>query len=189
MRLDALETELRRLRDVLFVGFRPLEETVVVQTLAVPGTDLEELRRDVLQLCEAHLGVPFVIDLGDAERPSRVRLLHVEVDPQDDVIVHLGYGGLCQSGRSNGGDPPAAAQATFEALSNLGAPVPFHVEAAATFEHPVGEGVMVVLGSDGQGPRFGVASGASPVQAAARATLHALNRYLSTQSLVVAQGA
>ena len=61
--------------------------------------------------------------------------------------------------------------------------MPFRVEAAALFEHQVGEGVMIVLGSDDESPRYGVAGGADAVHAGARATLHALNRYLSTQTL------
>ena len=65
----------------------------------------------------------------------------------------------------------------------LGADVPFQVEAAALFEHVLGEGVMLVFGSEHAGQRYGVAAGASVEQAAVRATLHALNRYLATQTL------
>lgn len=179
-----LESALRRLPDVVYVGFSELESSVTVQVLAAAGADVDTLRKEVVQLCEAHLGIPFVIDLGDEKRPARVRLLQVEVTEGNEVVVQLGYGGICQSGRVAGSDPSAAVEATFAALSNLGAPVPFRVEAAATFEHAVGEGVMVVLGSEADGPRFGVASGRDPVQAGARAALHALNRYLATRALV-----
>lgn len=183
-RREALERALRRLPGIVYVGFTELASSVVVQVIPAEGADLDGLRKEVVQLCEGHLGTPFVIDLDDAARPARVRLLDVEVTAEDEVVVQLGYGGLCQSGRSAGSDPSAAVEATFAALTNLGAPVPFHIEAAATFEHAVGDGVMVVLGSEGEGPRFGVASGRDPAQAGARAALHALNRYLATRAVV-----
>ena len=47
----------------------------------------------------------------------------------------------------------------------------------------VGEGVMLVFDSPSAGERYGVASGDNVEQAAARATLHALNRYLAAQPL------
>ena len=184
MSVARLEAVLRRRPEVLYVGFTERGTSVLVQVLPADGTDVDALRKDVAQLCEAHLEGPFVVDLGDPARPARVRLLDVDVTDSDEVVVQLGYGGLCQSGRRPGSDPSAAVEATFAALSNLGAPVPFHVEAAAVFEHPVGEGVMVVLGSEGEGPRFGVASGCTPALAGARAALHALNRYLATQAVV-----
>ena len=182
MSRETLESALRRLPEVLYVGFEQLDSSVTVQVLPVEDADREALKKDVQQLCEAHLCGRFVVDVGGEARPARVRLLDVEVTDGDEVVVQLGYGGLCQSGRSAGAAPSAAVEATVDALSKLGTPVPFRMEAAALFEHAVGEGVMVVLGSDGEGPRFGVASGRDPAQAGARATLHALNRYLATQA-------
>lgn len=189
MTRELVESALRRLPDVLYVDFSEHAGTLVVQVLPLEGSDVGALRRRVVRLCDARLGVPHVVDVGDAERPARVRLLGVEQSGAGDdgeVVVHLAYGEQCQSGTSSGSGPPAAAEATFAALSKLGAPVPFRIEAAATFEHDRAEGVMVVLGSDGDGARFGVAAGRDPVQAGARATLHALNRDLATQSAVAA---
>lgn len=180
--LDRLELELRRLPDVHFVGFGEHAGTTVVQVLAASTSDADALRRDCRHLCEAHLERGFVLELPQSGRPARIRLLEVETPREEEVVVHLGFNGVYTSGRSQGSDPAAAAEATFEALSELGAVVPFRVEAAARFEHEVGEGVMIVLGSE-DGPRYGVAGGKDPVQAGARATLHALNRYLSTQTL------
>lgn len=180
--LDRLELALRRLADVQYVGFGEHASTLVVQVLAAPTADPELLRRDCRHLCEANLDGGFVLELPQSGRPSRIRLLDVETPQADEVVVHLGFNGVYTSGRSRGSDPTAAASATFEALAGLGADVPFRVEAAAVFEHQVGEGVMIVLGSD-DGPRYGVAGGSDAVQAGARATLHALNRYLSTQTL------
>lgn len=179
---DALELALRRLPHVEYVGLRDQAGTQVVQVLTSTAADVDALRRDCQHLCESHLDGAFVLELPQSGRPSRIRLLDVERPGPDEVVVHLGFNGRCTSGRARGGDPAAAAEATFEALTGLGADVPFHVEAAAVFEHHVGDGVMIVL-SDGQSPRYGVAGGSDAVNAGARATLHALNRYLSTQTL------
>jgi len=196
--LDLLELELRRLPHVAYVGFMDRPDTLVVQVLALANPDPGTLRSQAERACRAHLDRPFVVEIAGGTRPSRIRLLDVQLvtgaggegappasaDPAAvQVEVRLGYEGMCTVGRARGGDPTAAASATFEALQALGADVPFQVEAAALFEHVLGEGVMLVLGSDHSGQRYGVAAGASVEQAAVRATLHALNRYLATQTL------
>ena len=192
--LDLLELELRRLPHVAFVGFTDRPDTLVVQVLALANPDPGALRHQAERACRAHLDRPFVVEIAGGTRPSRIRLLEVQLVPADgaaadsaadavEVEVRLGYEGMCTVGRARGADPTAAASATFEALQALGADVPFEVEAAALFEHVLGEGVMVVLGSQHSGQRYGVAAGASVEQAAVRATLHALNRYLATQTL------
>ena len=185
--LDLLELELRRLPQVAFVAFHERADTLVVQVLALANPDPGALRTQAERACHAHLDRPFVVEIAGGTRPSRIRLLDVQLrqDRDDDVEVevHLGYEGVHTVGRARGGDPTAAAAATFEALQRLGAKVPFQVEASALFEHVLGEGVMVVLGSEQSGQRYGVAAGASIEQAAVRATLHALNRYLATQTL------
>ena len=189
--IDLLELELRRLPNVAFVGFHERPDTLVVQVLALAAPDPTTLRHQAERSCRAHLDRPFVVELAGGTRPSRIRLLdvHLRHDLDDvEVEVHLGYEGVHTVGRASGSDPTAAAAATFEALQRLGAKVPFHVEAAALFEHVVGEGVMLVLGSEHSGQRYGVAAGASVEQAAVRATLHALNRYLSTQTLPALAG-
>jgi hypothetical protein len=188
--LDLLELELRRLPNVAFVGFHERTDALVVQVLALASPDPGIVRTQAERICRAHLEGPFVVEIAGGTRPSRIRLLDVQLraDREDDVEVevHLGYEGVHTVGRARGGDPTAAAAATFEALQRLGAKVPFRVEAAALFEHVLGEGVMLVLGSEQSGQRYGVAAGVSVEQAAVRATLHALNRYLSTQTLPAA---
>ncbi len=189
--LDLLELELRRLPDVAYVGFHERHDAVVVQVMALASPDPGTLRFQAERTCHAHLDRPFVVEMAGGTRPSRIRLLEVHVNggrpgaaPQDaEVEVHLGYDGMHTVGRASGQDPTAAAAATFEALQALGAQVPFRIEAAALFEHVLGEGVMLVLASDHAGQRYGVAAGATVEQASVRATLHALNRYLATQTL------
>ena len=183
--LDVLELELRRLPGVVFVGLQERHDVLVVQLMATPPAS-EGLRNSAERVCRGHLDRPFAVEIAGSSRPARIRLLDVNLRPYDgdvEVEVHLGWEGVRTIGRAAGSDATAAASATFEALHRLGAKVPFKVEAAALFEHVLGEGVMVVLGSETAGERYGVAAGRSVEQAAVRATLHALNRYLSTQTL------
>ena len=188
--LDVLELELRRLPNVAFVGFVDRADSTIVQVLALSAADPSALRVAAERVCRAHLDRPFVVEIASGTRPSRVRLLDVQVrtgnnGQGDEVEVHLGYEGIRTVGRapSKAGDPMPAASATFEALQRMGAKLPFRVEAAALFEHVLGEGVMLVFASDDAGERYGVAAGANVEQAAVRATLHAFNRYLATQIL------
>ena len=183
MILDSLELELRRLPDVAFVGYGDRAEVLVVHLVAHSQADGDSLRHEAERACRIHLDRAFVVEITGPSRPSRIRLVDVQQRATDEVEVRLALGTATTIGRAHGADPAAAAAATFRALQDLGAQVPFTVEAAALFEHVVGEGVMVVLGSEHAGPRYGVAGGKDVVQAAARATLHALNRYLSTQLL------
>jgi hypothetical protein len=188
--LDVLELELRRLNNVSYVGFMDRADAMVVQLLALGAPDTGALHAAAERICRAHLDRPFVVEIAGATRPTRIRIIDVRTAPPEDaeghgeeIEVHLAYEGVRTIGRAKAGDPSAAAAATFEALKRMGARVPFRVEAAALFEHTMGEGVMLVLGSATAGDRYGVAAGETVEVAAVRATLHALNRYLSTQTL------
>lgn len=184
--LDVLELELRRLPNVCYVGFQDRDDAMLVQLLTLASPDPLGIRASAERVCRAHLDRPFVVEIAGGTRPTRVRILDVrmpEVDSGDELEVHLGYEGVRTIGRAKAGDPESAAAATFDALKRMGARVPFRVEAAALFEHTLGEGVMLVLASQSAGDRYGVAAAESVELAAVRATLHALNRYLSTQTL------
>ena len=195
--LDVLELELRRLPHVSYVGFLDRDDALVVQLLALGAPDATGLRASAERCCRSHLDRPFVVEIAGATRPTRIRIIDVrttaaedthERDTDIEIEVHLAYEGVRTVGRAKAGDPSAAAAATFEALKRLGARVPFRVDAAALFEHTMGEGVMLVLGSSTAGDRYGVAAGETVEMAAVRATLHALNRYLSTQTLPALAG-
>lgn len=197
--LDVLELELRRLPNVSYVGFLDRPDALLVQLLALGAPDANGLRAAAERCCRSHLDRPFVVEIAGATRPTRIRIIDVRTSPGDDgsgraaeseseIEVHLSYEGVRTIGRAKAGDPSAAAAATFDALKRLGARVPFRVEAAALFEHTMGEGVMLVLGSTTAGERYGVAAGETVEVAAVRATLHALNRYLSTQTLPALAG-
>ena len=186
--LDALELELRRLPGVSFVGFDEHDGVLVVQLLAAGVSDPDDLRDRATHLSRAHVdtAVAIEIDTGPHRAPmpgERVELLAVLPSPDGrEIEVHLAYGGQRTIGRGEiGGGPAAAAAATLDALRALRLTVPFVVKSAASgLNGATGDGVVVVLTSQPPGlNRFGVATGASTHEASARATLHALNRYLS----------
>ena len=181
--LSGLELEVRRIGGVLFVAFQDRGDALIVHVEVHEGRDITDVRLAVERLCRAYIERPVMIELAGGTRTSRVRLLGVEtMDERDEVAVRLAFDGIQTVGRAVGMDPSATASATVDALERLGAEVPFEVKAAALFEHEVGEGVMLVLGSDRIGERYGVAAAPTIPQAAARATLHALNRHLAAQA-------
>lgn len=181
-----LELELRRLPGVSFVGIDQSEGELVVQVLAVGASTemVAELRQRCERIVQAHVAgdVTVVIDNGVIEprlARDRVQLLAVlETPGGDEIEVHLAFGEERTVGRGKAAAGPAeAASATIEALSGLRLEVPYTVSAVSGLAAEEGEGVVVVLSSP-VGKRYGVATGATQYEAAARATLHALNRTL-----------
>ena len=126
-----------------------------------------------------------VDDTGADSASHRPRLLAVLVFPDtDELEVHLIHDGRRTIGRA-----PAsrglvgAVEATIEAIRGLGA----HIEPRAKWARALdgnGDGrelVAVALAQDADIPtvQYGLASGASAIDAAARSTLDALNRQLA----------
>ena len=190
--LDALELELRRLPGIVAVGFTDEGESLVVHVLAETSPAASpELRRQVTQRARANLDRPVVIELEDVAPPpvspgrGRVRLESVQVDTFSQTLeVHVALGMRRSVGRNRAGSPRDAAAATLEALDKLGARLPFRIDAAtATLRNGPHHAVVVVLEpGDGDHKLYGVARAPSMEEAAARATLHALNRYLTRES-------
>jgi len=128
------------------------------------------------------------------EQPAgapRVRLLAASFDPGTGMSeVDLGLGAARGKGRAVVGPLVGGAQATLVALGALGIEVPYYVVSVERAPSVPGDPVVVVLAprhaseehGDPIGPvveRIGVASGADTVEAASKATLCALNRYLA----------
>lgn len=192
---DTLELELRRLPGVVGVGYSDEGDTVVLHVLAdIPQAGPGELRRQVSQRARAHLDRPLVIELEDmaapagplVRYPARVRLEGVRVEKfSQELDVHLALGNRRAVGRGEAGSPAEAAAATLEALATLGAELPFRIDAAtASLRHSPDHAVVVVLEPDERAPKlYGVARASTMEEAAARATLHALNRYLSRDAV------
>ena len=189
--LDELELQLRRIPGVRAVGFSREHAGLVIHVSSSEVlTDRTELRHFVAQQARGLVDGPLAIEidhpateprLSAAPRPARVRLVHVEVEGHTlDVVVRLTHLGRHGVGRGQSGSPADAARATVRALNALGAQVPFDVQAVASpVGHTTNQAVVVLLASDGDpAHRYGVAQATTVEEAACRATLHALNRWL-----------
>jgi hypothetical protein len=120
-------------------------------------------------------------------QPARVTLVRASFDPDrglSEVAVALGQ--ARGTGRAPAGPLAGGAQATLTAIAALGVDVPFYLVSAERAHAVSGDPVVVVLaprqvtaGPQGSAERMGVAGGADDVEAASRATLGALNRYLA----------
>ena len=198
---DQLELELRRLPGVTGIGFSTDADSLVIHVMAAPaGGDREDLRRQVAQQARALVSRPMAIEIEFEEhtapvgervaRPGRVQLLEVEVEDHTlDVVVRLAHGGRRAVGRGGAGSPVDAAQATMRALAALGAEVPFKVEASAAPVGPEDQAVVVMFHPEqDEDQRYGVARGSTLEEAACRATLHALNRWLARHEAFAATG-
>jgi hypothetical protein len=184
--LDELELELRRLGGVTCVGFEEEEGALVVQLLAVDATDVAELRDRAARLSRAHVAGPVIVEVDTGQTaltPDDERVELLAVIPSFDnleIEVHLGYAGQRTVGRGQSGmGPMEVASATLDALRFLRLPVSYKVLAASSLSGGIGDAVVVILGGDRPtSNRYGIATGQTLEEAAARATLHALNRTL-----------
>ena len=124
--------------------------------------------------------------LEGSGEPARARLLAVLAFPDtDELEVHLVFDGRRTIGRApvSSGIEGAVA-ATIDAVRDLGTGINARIVWVRALED-VGDANQSVVavafdGVDARSPvRYGLAAGTSPVEAAARATLDALNRRLS----------
>lgn len=117
-------------------------------------------------------------ETGDEDR---VRLLAVLTFPDtDELEVHLTLAARRTIGRAAASRGLlAAVEATLDALRGFVPALAYEPAWARTLETSTGEGFLVAAGltsTQTQTPRHGLASGASAIEAAARATLQSLNR-------------
>ncbi len=133
--------------------------------------------------------VPADDDLGAAPTPahgtrSRIRLLAVLTFPDtDELEVHLTFGGRRIIGRSAASaGTTGAANATLEGLRSFAPELTTAIDWTKELADEDTDGVYVVAVSAhaDDAIRLGIAAGGSRIEAAARATLHALNRSLDT---------
>jgi hypothetical protein len=120
------------------------------------------------------------------DREPRLVLLAVLTFPDADQIeVHLTRGDQRAIGRAAAsGGAIATVEATIEAVKGFCSMVPYEPGWARTIESsaPSGFLVAVALFAPGtQAYRYGLAAGESESDAAARATLHALNRVIALE--------
>lgn len=118
-------------------------------------------------------------------REPRVRLLAVLTFPDtDDLEVHLSYDGRRSIGRASASrGVVGASEATIDGLRSFAPEIGF----APTWARPLESGsaqqflVATELFDAEQHSLHGLATGSSPIEAAARSTLHALNRTIAPQ--------
>jgi hypothetical protein len=194
---DSLELELRQIPGVMGVGLGERGGTLVVTLLVEDVPAAATARRHAEELVRSHVDGPASVLVETTGRPvpptrgprwsERVRLVAVQVPERDDEVeVHLSHRGTRVVGRSPRSDAKGAVLATMEALQGLGARVPFRVRAVVPVTAE-GETAMVVVLSGPEAEvgeaseRMGVARGATAAESACRATLHALNRFLSEE--------
>lgn len=181
-----LEFKLRRLPGVAAVGFENGgEDDIVVHVLLEEhqAAQPHDVRRQVAHAVREHFERPAVVEVGvlpeaGQMRPARVQVLAVRADQSRlGIEIHLAHRGRRTVGRAPTVSPRSAAAATIEALTRLGASVPFRVD---TIQSGTDGGPVVVMasGERAEWRHYGIAYGRTPEDAACRAALHALNRYL-----------
>lgn len=121
---------------------------------------------------------------ADDDDQPRVQLLAVLSFPNtDELEVHLTLGGRRSIGRAAASRGLiGAVEATVEAVRAFTDALPFTPGWARTIETTAGGQFLVatsVVAPELDASRYGLAAGNSPTEAAARATLHALNRTLA----------
>ena len=175
--LDLLELELRQLPGVCLVTFEERDNTLVVQLGVEPGTDLAHVRERAGRATDSHLDRSAIVEVVGAE-PERL-LATIEL-PDGEIEVHLALGERRTIGRRHQDDPAAAAvDATLDALGGMNLDVPFSLRWVGRLGDGSDRAIAVSLRATDGGGRYGVATGDTTAEAAARATLAALNRFLA----------
>lgn len=122
---------------------------------------------------------------GASTRAPRVRLLAVLTFPDaDELEVHLTFEGRRVIGRADAATAvTGAVEATLEALAAFSPELDVAITWVKQLKTRDGDDTPIVACDLRVGDRsvMGIASGGSPIEAAARAALHALNRSLEDQ--------
>ncbi|MHB8293331.1 MAG: hypothetical protein ACYDH5_01590 [Acidimicrobiales bacterium] len=199
--LDAFELEVRQLEGVVCVGIvRGGGGQVTGLTVQVLGAGQEaSAASSVAMLARKYLHgsvrariepLPPPGASGEAAasnaviaRRERAQLLAVRVMRSRGVVeVHLLHRGTRSVGRGDSGRLDGAVAATLGALCDLGARLPFTVQAVTPVTLDGQEAVAVVLSWLTEGRElFGLARAANMHESASRATLQALNRFLASE--------
>jgi len=163
--------ELVRWRDARRAARPPSEEAALANANGRGAVDAEHVAA----------GTP-----NEGAREPRLVLLAVLVFPDaDGVEVHLTRGEQRTIGRATAsGGAIAAVQATVEAVQGFSAVMPYAPGWARTIETTAPNRFLVAVALYAPGThayRYGLAAGDSEPEAAARATLHALNRVLALE--------
>lgn len=192
MSLDELEVELRRLVGVVAVAFVERDGLLVVEVQSVPGAS-DHLARRVTEIAVEHTGGTVAVEVvrwgdgGPHEREARLRLVGVAADPAaGTLLVRLAR---ADEEEAVGRAPTehgllSAVEATVYAVRAFLPALAFLPGWARIVETLPDRRFMVAASVTDPGAQHhlrGIAEGPTPVEAAARATLAALNRVVSRQ--------
>ncbi|MGO9029978.1 MAG: hypothetical protein ACLQOZ_15290 [Acidimicrobiales bacterium] len=186
---DDFELELRSLPGVVSVGIRHGEggEVEAVSVLS-RGQDPEAVRESAVQLASIYFpDVPVVVEEARDLRSilperARVALESAGFEEHDGMAeVRLSHAGRVGIGRAGSGPLIGGAEATLSALRDLGYGIPFYLMTVTEVDMSTGTSVILTLRSLANSEdRMGIARwDGDIVLSAARATLDALNRYVS----------
>ena len=189
--LDQLELGLRRLRGVLSVGFVRSDDLLVVELQAGAGA-YPALARDATRLAVEAIGSAVAVEVvrwgdgGPHDTGARLELLAVETDPEaGELAVRLRRGDTEAVGRApTAHGIVAAVEATIGAIRTFVPGLPYLPGWARTVETTPDRRFLVVASvtdPDARVHRRGAAEGPTPIDAAARATLAALNRTIGRE--------
>ena len=189
---EDFELELRALPGVVNVGFRYGEKgDVDAVSLIVHSEDAGPVRVVAKQIVSLYYpdATVSVEEMKPVAAPSRtaggegerVALVRAEFNSHEGYCeVHLNVSGRVGVGRSENGPLIGGAEATLDALRQLDFDVPFYLVGSVNVATVRGWPVIVTLRPRAnEADRYGIAQAETELVSAAKATLNALNRYLS----------
>ncbi len=186
---EDFELELRSLPGVLNVGINHRESGEVDSVvLFIRNQDPEAVRESAAQVASLYYPDAAVVLEEATGEPSvrsgsaaRIVLLRAEFNEHDGISeVQLTFAGRIGTGRSGSGPLIGGAEATLAALRDLGHVIPFYLMGVSQVDTVIGCSVIVAFRSlSNDDDRMGIARSAGDLVSAAKATLDALNRYIS----------
>ena len=188
---EDFELELRSLPGVVNVGIRHRDDGgVEAVVLSIRNHDPEAVKESAVQVASLYYPDAAVI-LEETSTPlpvpgggptaARIVLAAAAFNEHDGTSeVHLSFGARVGIGRAGSGPLIGGAEATLGALRDLGNVIPFYLMGVTKVDTAIGCSVIVALRSLAAGDdRMGIALAEDDQLAAAKATLDALNRYLT----------
>jgi hypothetical protein len=186
---EDFELELRSLPGVLNVGINHRESGEVDSVvLFIRNQDPEAVRESAAQVASLYYPDAAVVLEEATGEPSvrsgsavRIVLLRAEFNEHDGISeVQLTFAGRIGTGRSGSGPLIGGAEATLAALRDLGHVIPFYLMGVSQVDTVIGCSVIVAFRSlSNDDDRMGISRSDGDLVSAAKATLDALNRYIS----------
>lgn len=186
---EDFELELRSLPGVVNVGINHKEDgEVEAVVLSIRNHDPETVRESAVQVASLYYpDAAVVLEEAGGSTPisgpvgARITLAAAEFSEHEGISeVHLTYAGRTGVGRAGSGPLIGGAEATLGALRDLGNVIPFYLMGVTKVDTVIGCSVIVALRSlSSDDDRMGIARADNDLVSAAKATLDALNRYVT----------